>query len=389
MPRLVRDRATWLIYAQLGVWGYFLYGFGPVVPMLRVEQRVSATAASLHGTALAVGGVLGGLLLPALVRRLGRGGTLWLAMVGVAVTGIALCLAHPLPGTLAATVAVSTFGTILVGSVVAALAAHHGLAGPAAISEANAIACGMGVLAPLVIGFAVAAGFGWRPGLAAVAGLVALVAVIAFSLGVRVPRGAVPSTVDVVGPLPRAYWIAWTLMATTGAVEVSLSLWAADVLRGHAGTTAGGAAAAVSAIVAGMAVGRLLGGRLVLRLGPVRLFLGALGLSAVGFAVFWTATSTWLAVAGLMIVGLGNSMHYPLGISLALRTAPGQEDRAAGWASYSMALGFGLGPFILGAIADGVGTHLAFLVVPVLLALAAILVARLARRLAVPVPVPA
>ena len=62
VPRLTRDRTTWLIYAQLGLWGFFLYGFGPVVPLLRDEQGTSAAVASLHSTAIAVGALLGGAL---------------------------------------------------------------------------------------------------------------------------------------------------------------------------------------------------------------------------------------------------------------------------------------------------------------------------------------
>ncbi len=60
VPRLVHDRITLLLYAQLGVWGFFLYGFGPVVPLLRDEQGVSAALASLHGTGLAVGILIAG-----------------------------------------------------------------------------------------------------------------------------------------------------------------------------------------------------------------------------------------------------------------------------------------------------------------------------------------
>jgi len=384
VPRLVRDRVTWLIYAQLALWGYFLYGFGPVVPLLRDEQRVSASVASLHGTALAVGALAGGALFPVLARRLGRGRTLWVSLAGVAAAAIALCFARPLALTLSAAVVVMLFGALVVSAVVATLTEHHGEAGSAAIAEANAAACIAGVLAPLVIGVAVAAGLGWRPGLAVVAGLVAVVALLARFLGVRLPSGISASTVS--GPaerLPGTYWVAWALMSITGSVEVCLSLWAADVLRGRAGMSPGAAAAAVSGIVAGMAVGRLIGGRLALRVTPVHLFLAALAVSMLGFAVFWTATVPWLAVSGLVVAGLGNAMHYPLGISLALRAAPGQEDQAAARASYGMAVGFGLAPFLLGALADGVGAHQAFLLVPLFLAAAALLVVRLGRQLTV------
>jgi hypothetical protein len=46
-----------------------------------------------------------------------------------------------------------------------------------------------------------------------------------------------------------------------------------------------------------------------------------------------------------------------------------------------MAVAFGASPLLLGAVADQVGAHAAFLLVPVLLAGAAALVSPLARRL--------
>lgn len=181
--------------------------------------------------------------------------------------------------------------------------------------------------------------------------------------------------------LPVAYWIAWVLMAVTGSIEVCLSLWTADVLRSHAGMAAGGASAAVAAIVCGMFVGRLAGGRLALRYRPVPLLLAALGVSLAGFALFWIAPVGWLAVTGLVVLGLGNALHYPLAISIALAVAGPAADRAAGYASYSMGVGFGIAPVALGWVADGVGPHLAFLLLPAFIAAAALLAARLGRAL--------
>ena len=56
--RLDRDRLTWLAYLQVAAYGYFLYGFGPTVSLLRDEQGISRTLSGLHGTALAVGALL-------------------------------------------------------------------------------------------------------------------------------------------------------------------------------------------------------------------------------------------------------------------------------------------------------------------------------------------
>jgi fucose permease len=390
VPRLVRDPATWLIYGQLGIYGYFLYGFGPVIPLLRAEQQVSRGVASLHTTALAAGAVIGGAAFPAVARRIGRGATMWLGLAGTAAGVAGFCLVRPVAATVGCALFIAVPGTLLLSGVVAALGERHGPAGPAAIAEANAIACGLGAVAPLVVGASVAAGLTWRPAMAVVVGLIGLAALAAFLFRVRIPDGAAFRAPVAIasGRLPFGYWLAWTLMCLTGSVEVCLNLWAGDVLRGHAGMSASGAATAVSGIVGGMCLGRIIGGRIALRVAAPRLLLCMLALSAAGFALFWTATAGWLAVLGLVICGLGNGMHYPLGIGMALRIAPGLHDRAAARASYSMAVGFGIAPLALGKIADQVGARSAFVLLPVFLAAAALLVLPLARRLrAVPVVV--
>ncbi|WP_262287344.1 sugar MFS transporter [Micromonospora sp. MA102] len=420
MPRLTRDRTTWLTYAQLGMWGFFLYGFGPVVPLLRDEQGTSAAVAGLHSTGIAVGALAGGALFAPAARRVGRGPAIWLGLAGVAVGVTALGLLHPLPATLAAVAVIATFGMMVISGVSVVLTAHHGPAAPAALTEANAACAGMGILAPLVIGATVDAGLGWRPAMAAEVGLITLVALAAVTFRVRLPKSApataaagdptAPSVRPILGTsrsprtdtvqdrarpatgqagsarLPRAYWIAWVLMSVTGSIEVCLSLWTADVLRTHAGLSAGGASAAVAAIVCGMFAGRLAGGRLALRWPPVPLLLGALTVSLAGFALFWSAPVGWLAVAGLVVLGLGNALHYPLAISIALAAAGPAADKAAGWASYSMGVGFGIAPVALGWVADGVGPHLAFLLLPGFIAAAILLTVRLGRALRLPAP---
>lgn len=379
MPRLVRNRLTWLIYVQLGLYAYFLYGFGPVVGFLKDEQGTSNTLASLHSTALAVGAMLGGAVFPWLSRRFGRGGVMWGSLAGIALC-IVLFVTLPAlyPVTLALTAAIGLGGICVVSCVVVTLSQMHGAAGSSAISEANAFAVGAGLAAPLVIGLTVRAGLGWRAGVALVIGLF-LLTVIAARL-MRVSYLA--ETREVVEThekraLPRAYWFAWTMLVMTGAVEIVLSLWTALVLRERAGFSPGAAAAAVSAILLGMLVGRTLGARLALRAKPLTLYFGALAISVVGFALFWSFTQPVLAVSGLFIVGLGNAMHYPLAIAIALAVAPGSADRAAGVASYGMGLSFGAGPLLLGLLADRVGAHTALLLVPVLIGVAALLAWRL------------
>jgi MFS family permease len=427
VPRLVRTPVTWLIYAQLGLWGYFNYGFGPIVPLLRDEQGTTVTQASLHSTAIAVGAVAGGALFPSLSRRYGRGNVMWACLAGIAACIVGYVTIPSLFAvTIALTMLIAVCGIALVGGIITVLSAEHGPAGPAAISEANAVACAAGLIAPLIIWASVDAGWTWRPGLAVLLLPLGLVTAAAVRWGVRLPSDRSRTATSVAAALvasesaalttvesgdvrmaaaqraaavtdrsrqsglPGAYWLAWGMMTVTGAIEVVLSMWAASVLRDQAHLTPGAATAVISAIVAGMFLGRAVGARIALRVPAIPLYFAALAISAAGFAVFWTATGFGGAVSGLLLLGLGNAMHYPLAIALALAAAPGQADRAAGVASYSMGVSFGLGPLLLGLIADRFDPHTAFLLVPVLLAGAALLAWRLRRRPAsAPLPVAA
>ena len=137
-PEFLRTRLTWLTYAQLAVFGYFLYGFGPSVPLQRDDLGVSSAIGGLHGTALAVGSTVGGLTFALLSRRVGRTGTLRVGLLGLAAGTLLYCLVPALPVTLAGALVCGLFGSYVVTGSVVVLSAAHGPAGPAAFSEANA-----------------------------------------------------------------------------------------------------------------------------------------------------------------------------------------------------------------------------------------------------------
>jgi fucose permease len=117
-----------------------------------------------------------------------------------------------------------------------------------------------------------------------------------------------------------------------------------------------------------MFAGRLLGGRLALRFGAGWLLLAAIAVTLVGFAGFWFSTRPVPALAGLLVVGFGIALQFPLGTVRAVAASAGRPDRAAGRLSIAAGLASGVAPFVLGALSDSVGTHTAFLLVPALLA---------------------
>ena len=380
MPSFVRDRMTWLVYLQLGVYGYILYGIGPSIRLLREDQHISKTLSGLHGTALAVGAILVGVIGPRVVQRIGRSRALW-GGLATACAGITLfCAFTALPVTMFAAFVTMFGGSFVVSVATTVLADRHGATGSAAVSEGHACAAAVGLFAPLVIGGTVAIGAGWRIGL-----LLALVltAVLAVTLGrVVIPDHRLAEGHDPrpSGSLPGRYWWAWTALAFCVAVEFSMTIWTSDVLRDRVGLSEGAAAAGVTAIVAGMAVGRALGGKLSLRRELDWLFYRALLVTGVGFGVFWISTAAVPALAGLAVCGLGIALHFPVGLMRAINTASGRSDLASARASLAVGIAVGVGPFLLGALADAFGTHTAFLVVPGFLASAAVCVRRSAIR---------
>jgi predicted MFS family arabinose efflux permease len=373
MTRLDRDRLTRLTYAQLGVFGFFLYGFGASVSLLRDERGYSRALAGLHGTALAAGAMASALVVAALVRRYGRGPVIWggLALLGAGV--VVYVAGTVLPLTLAGAFLGSFGGSFVVTSSAAVLTDRHGPGGASAVTEANAAAAGIGLVAPLVLGAAVALGLGWRSGLSLL--LPALLLLAAVGRGVPVPApppGPEPVAAGRPGRLPARFWVSWLVLTAGIGVEFCMVLWTADSLRERVGVSPGAAAAGVTAVVAGMAVGRLAGGRLALRRSPDRLLLGAIATAGAGFALFWVTEHLLVALTGLTVCGLGVALFYPLGVVRAIAASDGRPDLASARGGLGAALASGAGPFVLGALADQVGLHLAFLVVPGLLLVAAV-----------------
>ena len=76
-----RDRIFWLLALQTGVFGIFMGGFGPALPLLRADQDTSAAIAGLHGTALGVASIIAGYLNAPVVHKFGRYKSIWLGLI--------------------------------------------------------------------------------------------------------------------------------------------------------------------------------------------------------------------------------------------------------------------------------------------------------------------
>ena len=396
-PRLQRDRFTLTLDGVFVTWGWLLYSFNPSVPLLAAELGVSNAQAGLHGTAMAVGAVLAAAVTPWAVLRVGRRSALVGACVLLA-AGIGLLVSgRTLPVTLTGMVVVALGGNVAISAAQAGLVLHHGRTASAAVTEANGVGSGVGLLGPLAVGACVAAGWGWRPAVAVTA-VLALATAVAVRLlrtegalgrpGARGRAGGDVSRADPLDPVARggpaatgaqdagrapgaaravraSRWFLVTVVAAL-ALENATTYWATDLVRDRTGAGAGIATATTAGLVAGMTLIRFVVGPLSLRVSPARLLAASFAVAVAGWAVLWTATTAPVALAGLFLAGLGYGAQYPLGIALLLGASGGATDAAQARATVGGGVAIGLAPFLLGALADAVGSHTAFLVVPVL-----------------------
>lgn len=375
-----RDRLTFSLYGAFVVWGWYLYAFSPTVPLIAEEMDISRGMAGLHGTAMAVGAMLSGVLTPVLARRHGRRVQYLVGMVLLLVGLVAMVAGTTLAATLPAVLVLALGGNLSITAAQPALMVHHGPAGPGAVTEANAAGAGVGLLAPLAVGASVDLGWGWRPAVALTA-LLAVAAAVAVASLRGEPALTRPTPVRHDGPTParvpypRAIWYFLAAMICGTAIEFSTIFWAPDLLTEQTGASSSLSTAAVSALVLGMTASRLVVGPLTARKAPEKLlllgFAGAFG----GWLVFWLASTPAVAIAGLFLAGLGYGTHYPLAVALVLRSSGGRPDAAQGLSALAGGVAVGAAPYALGAVADAVGPYRAFVLVGGLAIAGVILVA--------------
>lgn len=360
--RPIRDRTTLIAYAQFGLLGWFVYAFGASLTLLRDDEGLTRTAASVLSIALAAGGTLGSLLAAPVVRRWGRGAMLRAGAVFIAVG----CLLYISDGPLAM-VALGPFIGSLGASFCAVggsayLEARQGGAADASLAEANLVASTAALIGILAIGIGATSLLGWRLGMVL---LVVVVIVLEMIRGRSLHPFNVGTEMESRADAPRlpglVWWAVITLILLT-SVEITLLQWGPDLLRDRGGLEAGAASTTIAAIVVGMLIGRLVGVRLVERLSSELVFGGSILFAAAAFVYTWMVTGAIPLIIGLVLIGMGIGMHFPLGIGRAMRASAGQPDRAAGWTSAGIGIMSGVAPFALAALADSWGVHEAFAV---------------------------
>ncbi len=237
------------------------------------------------------------------------------------------------------------------------------------------------VVGPLAVVGAVALG-NWR---IAYVGMAAVMAVLAVAVW-RLDAPAVESEEEpidwgeVLGLLRRpeiAAMIVAMFFAT--GVEGGLFTWLPTYAAGELPPSLAGIT--LSVMIAGYVPGRAVYGRLAERVGYLPLLVGILLALLPAFWAFLAADGRWL-LAAVAAVGALISGVYPLLLSYATEAVPHHSGPVTALAAVSSSLGVGIVPAVMGGVISGsnVGAAMRLLLGPIVLALAVLVVARVAER---------
>jgi len=202
-------------------------------------------------------------------------------------------------------------------------------------------------------------------------GIVLTVVALAPHAGDPIPA-APPQSESGGGRLPAAYWAYWATLYCVIALEFCTLLWTPEVLEQVQGLSRASAAAMAAAFPAAMLIGRLLAGPLLRRFSAQRLFLTSLALTLPGIALYVGVRQPVVSVVGLVVLGLGTALLYPLTLGFALGVAGKLGGLASARASLASGVAILIMPMALGALADGLGLRLACLFLPALAAVGAL-----------------
>src|SRR5215207_3687797 len=368
MPReFRRDRLTWLAYALLAWFAYLQAAPALIIVHLRDELDLSYSTGGLHVAAFAAGSMVAGVTSPRLERALGRRTLLWSAAALMGAGAIGLTAGRIAAVTVGSVLVMGVGGGLLLATIQAALADHHGERRAVALAEANVAASIAYVALIGVLSLTAALHAGWR--VALLASLA--VPVFAWWSNRRLAIDAPPPSRMAQGRLPGVVWIAAAMLFCTTAAEWCTTAWGATFVEDAADVSTDTAVALMAGYFGGVLAGRTLSSRLARRHDPARLLALALAVTAAGFAILWPSTAPAQALLGLTVLGIGLGNLFPMGISVTVALAPEQTALASGRAVMMTFLAVLLAPLTVGMLADATSLTAALGVVPLLLALAA------------------
>ena len=123
-------------------------------------------------------------------------------------------------------------------------------------------------------------------------------------------------------------------------LEIAIGAWAATYLRGLLRLSAALTGVGVFAYWASLTASRIVAGALPHRRGPRELALAGSLAALAGTAVLWWGPNALVAIAGLIIAGVGTGLVFPALTSLTpAQVSPSLAPRVIGWQLAAGAVG--------------------------------------------------
>ncbi|WP_411350151.1 MFS transporter [Paenibacillus sp. WLX2291] len=330
--------ATWFLmiiymaFISLGLPDSLL---GSAWPVMYPDLHASLGSAGIIAMIIAAGTIVSSLFSGRLIAMIGTGK---ITLISCLMTAAALFGFSAAPSMLWLIVLAIPLG-LGAGAVDAAL--NHYVAANYQAHHMNWLHCFWGVgatMGPIIMSYSIATNDSWRSGYLTVAGIqLGLVIILLITLPLWSKVAAIHAREQAESPLSSAeqndnweqHKDAATMKNRNGilnlhgikptlaafllycGVEMTVGLWGASYLVGARGISAQTAAAWVSLYYGGITVGRFITGFITLRVGNTMLIRCGQLISIVGGIILLLPMADGLALAGLILIGLGLAPIYP------------------------------------------------------------------------------
>ena len=361
---VTRPRGLFSTRAAFFVSGQAAATWAPLVPYAKTRLAIDDATLGLVILCLGIGSMATMPLAGWLTGRLGCRAVVSIGLVAMACALPTVALA---PSLAALAVAVAVFGAAI-GVLDVAMNTQAVL-----VEDRSGRALMSGIHAFYSLGGAVGAGamtalleLGVGPVRATLASAALALVLFALSLPDLLPQSGGESARRLARP-DRIALLLGTLCMASFLAEGAIADWGALFLQVEHGFASRDGGLAYGVFASAMVVGRLLGDRIVRRLGGVRVVATGGMLAASGYGLAIVAVPADLELAAFALIGLGAANIVPVLIS-----ATGRKSSMPGGLAIAtvITLGYGgvlLGPAVLGGVAQLSSLSTAFLIVAALL----------------------
>jgi MFS family permease len=176
------------------------------------------------------------------------------------------------------------------------------------------------------------------------------------------------------GKMSWKFWVSWVGFIACIGSEFATSFWAASLFKDRVGGTAAVATTVMLAYGIGMGIGRWYMGQILFKFHLDQQLLIVIGIQFIGFAIFWFSHNFVVSLVALFLIGVGLSTQFALASLRLIDLSDGRPDQAIGLSSLAAGIAIALAPFALGLLDDQFGISRAYIMVPVLIAIAFLVV---------------